>query len=121
VDCYPRSSSRLLRKDKAMTTQQIDYWTGQPHPVCNRYVPANAEIIGQVSYGSGELIYTYYCIRNDHQWAFFKIADWIDSKPVPTNMAEIEANGLIPQWVLDERTEADSRSAERHQWREYVS
>ena len=82
-------------------TKQIDYWTGKPHPVCNRNVPQDAEIIGQVSYCSGEIIYTYYCQRYEPahpvhgHWAFWKVADWVDSQPVPTNMEEMKERCLI--------------------------
>ena len=38
----------------------IDYFTRKSHPVANRNVPDNAEIIGQVSYMSGEVVDTYY-------------------------------------------------------------
>ncbi len=86
-----------------MTTQQIDYWTGKPRPVSNRNVPKDAEIIGQVSYCSGEIIYTYYCQRYepahpDHGgWAFWKVADWVSSQPAHTNMEEMKSLDLIPK------------------------
>jgi hypothetical protein len=80
----------------------INYWTGKPDATCNPNIPSDVEIIGRVSYCSGEIVYTYYCQRYNPPhpwlggWAFWKCCDWVHSLPQSTNMQEIEHMGLNP-------------------------
>lgn len=62
----------------------------------NRNVPKGVEVLGRVSYMSGEIIYTYYLQRYSPphpeygHWAFWKVCDWVGSKPEPTNATEMD-------------------------------
>jgi len=82
-------------------SHQVDYFTRKPRPVANRNVPDNAEIIGQISYMSGEIVDTYYCQRYNPAhpefggWAFWYVSDWVGSKPQPASMGEMIEAGLI--------------------------
>ena len=65
-------------------------------------MPQDAEIIGQVSYGSGEIIYTYYHKYNpDKHWHLWKVADWTHSTPEPVSVRDIYFWITPPQEYLD--------------------
>jgi len=74
-----------------------NYFTGKQTTTPNRNVPDNAELIGRVSYMSGEIQYDYYCLRYDPphpeygHWALWKVGDWIYNKPQLVNWNEIKS------------------------------
>jgi len=62
----------------------------------NPNVPRRVEVLGRATYMSGEIGYTYYrqTYSPSHpeygRWAFWKVCDWVGSKPEPTNAAEMD-------------------------------
>lgn len=89
---------------------QVDYFTGEPHPVSNMNVPKDALIIGETHFMSGEIDYTYYCLEYNPphpkygRWALWKVCDWVGSVPSLTCFATIEKEGvsLPPQYFQPE-------------------
>ena len=93
---------------------QTDHWTGKPHPVSNRNVPQDAEIVGQVSYTSGEIIETYYHKYNPAEgWHLWKVADWTECRPQRVSIMDIFAVITPPQEYMDSLKLGEREAMER--------
>ena len=92
---------QIIEIDTTGLARPVDYFPRKPRLVANRNVPDNAEIIGQISYMSGEIVDTYYCQRYHPAhpefwcWALWFSAVWFGSKPQPASMGEMIEAGLI--------------------------
>lgn len=66
-----------LKGEHEMTTW-YDYWTKEKYEKAwNCALPDGAEILGELSQCSGEIVWTYYSLNG----RFYKLCDWVYSIP----------------------------------------